>query len=217
MRPPLPERDIFAVGLTGHRPNRLAIGATEVARQLFHVLKALRRGAGNRRPVAISSLAEGADCLFAEAALGLGYRLDALLPFARDDYPTTFGDAAAVPGYRDLLARAGRIVELPGTLAASKEAYEAVGRAMVDASDIVVTVWDGAGAAGRGGTPEIVDYALAGGRSVIWLDAARPRPPRLLRRPTAQGPREIPLATLAGRARPLTRGAIARLAAAVRP
>jgi hypothetical protein len=206
------ERDTFTVGLTGHRPNRLAIGEAATSCCLTRVLAALGRGAGGRRKVAISSLAEGADRLFAAAALGLGYRLEALLPFRSGDYETTFGDAATTPDYRELLARAARVTELPGTLADSTAGYEAVGRAMVEAADILVTVWDGRGAAGRGGTPEIIDYALGLGRPVIWIDAARLRRPRLIRRPTAQGRRDIPLATLAARADTLTRSGIARLA-----
>lgn len=207
------ERRALTVGITGHRPNRMHIGEAAVARRLWLVLAALRSGAGGVKRVAISALAEGSDRLFAEAARDLGYELRALLPFPSADYETTFGDTATTPHYRDLLARAAHVTELPGTLADSKAGYEAVGHSTVAASDILVAVWDGKGAAGRGGTPEIIDHAVRAGTPVIWIDAARDRQPLLIAAPTAQGPRNVPLAKLAIRAKRTTRRRIASLAA----
>ncbi|HRD74860.1 MAG TPA: hypothetical protein PK264_02810 [Hyphomicrobiaceae bacterium] len=201
----------LTIGITGHRPNRLAIGEARTERRLTLVLAGLRKGA-LARPVALSALAEGADRLFAAAALALGYRLKVLLPFKSADYETTFSDTTTTPDYRALLARAAHVEELPGTLANTKAAYEAVGRATVAASDILVAVWDGRPAAARGGTPEIIEYALAAGTPVVWIDAARDQLPRKLASPTAGGRRHVPLANLARRAKPITMRALGRLA-----
>ena len=175
----------ITVGFTGHRPNRLHIGEARVAARLREVLAGLRDGAQARNAaeplIALSPLAEGSDRLFAEAALELGYGLRALLPFKSADYETTFSDATTTPVYRVLLARATQVNELPGSLSDTTAAYEAMGRAMVEASDILVAVWDGKPAAGRGGTPEIVEYAIERGRPVIWIDAATDRAPMRLR------------------------------------
>lgn len=208
----------FTVGVTGHRPNRLVIREERVRWRLAQVLAALRTGTRARvlSRVAISALAEGADRLFADAALELGYRLDALLPFASADYETTFGDATTTPDYRSLLARMTIVQALPNTLADSKAAYEAAGRTIVERCDVLVAVWDGKPAAGRGGTPEIIEHALACGKPTIWIDAARDRPPRLLRLPTAHGLRVVPLERLAGRARALTARRIVKLASKAR-
>ena len=169
----------ITVGFTGHRPNRLHIGETRVAVRVREVLTALRDGAlasaAIEPLVAISPLAEGSDRLFAQAALDLGYELRAMLPFKSADYETTFGDATTTSIYRTLLAQAARVQELPGSLNDTTAAYESMGHAMVEASDILVTVWDGKPAAGRGGTPEIIEYAIACGRPVIWIDAALDR------------------------------------------
>lgn len=217
LRPALPTPPgPLVVGVTGHRPNRLHVGVDTVARRLAVVLCELRRGArrgGRGRPWAVSSLAEGTDRLFAETAATLGYRLTALLPLARDAYETTFADQAATAHYRALLLRAAEVRELSGSLADTKSAYEAAGRALVDASDIVIAVWDGRPAAGRGGTPEIVGYASSGRKPVIWVDAQSDRPPRLLGSPCAHGGRPVTLDSLARRARPLTRRRLARMAA----
>lgn len=205
----------LTIGVTGHRPNRMHVGEAELGRRLRLVLAALRQGArraGRCRPHAISSIAEGADRLFADAALALGYRLLVLLPFASADYETTFSDQTSTPHFRALLGSAIDVVELPGSLGASKAAYEASGRAIVDRSDIIIAVWDGKPAAGRGGTPEIIEYAATRGKPVLWIDAARVRLPRLIAAPTARGRREFQLSALASRAKELTATRIAILA-----
>lgn len=201
----------LTVGVTGHRPNRLHVGEGEVGRQLRWVMAGLKSAAQDRQLVALSAVAEGADHLFAEAALDLGCRLDVLLPFLSADYETTFEDAASVPAYRALLVRADTVKELPGALSDTKSAYQAVGRAIVDASDIMVAVWDGKPAAGRGGTLEIVEHALACRKPVVWIDACRLGLPRLIERPWAYGLRKIPVETLAGRATSLSSHKLAAL------
>ncbi|MEO1205104.1 MAG: hypothetical protein AAFV45_02120 [Pseudomonadota bacterium] len=202
----------FTVAVTGHRPNRLTLGDDALRRKLQTVLRALRSGADGRAHVAVSALAEGADRMFAEAALTLGYTLHALLPFPRDAYETTFSDPSETPAYQALLARAQAIRELPFTLDDTKAAYEAVGQATVDTADILVAVWDGEPAAGRGGTPEIIGYARARGLPVIWVDARRLTLPRHITPPSCSGRNTIPLATAKSRAQPLTRRRIVKLA-----
>ncbi|MBL8564208.1 MAG: hypothetical protein JNM89_00655 [Hyphomicrobiaceae bacterium] len=188
------------IAVTGHRPNRLHIGTDETQRRVASVLAMLLAVSRAPRAIAISALAEGADRIFADCALARGMRLEVLLPFASEDYETTFSDAEATPHYRSLLARAQRITTLSGSLADSKAAFEAVGHATVETADILVAVWDGKPAAGRGGTPEIISYALARAKPVILIDAARSHLPRLVsgaRAPvlsrTAPGTNAVPL------------------------
>lgn len=207
------EAPTLTVAVTGHRPNRLTLGEAILRRRLETVLRALRSGARGRRRVAVSALAEGADRAFADVALDLGYELHALLPFAREDYETTFSDASASPAFRDLLARAADVRELPGSLADTKSAYEAVGHATVADADVLVAVWDGQGAAGRGGTPEIIAHAVSCATPVVWIDATRDRRPRHIAAPTAGGPRTVSLARYAARAKPITRRRLTRVAA----
>jgi hypothetical protein len=204
------------VAITGHRLNRIMIGEARISQRLTAMLRRLKQAARHSeryagRPVAISALAEGADRLFATAALDLRYPLQVLLPFPSADYETTFGESATTPHYRTLLAQAAAVQTLPGRLTDSKTAYEAVGRLTVNQSDILIAVWDGRPAAGRGGTPDIIQYALDLGRPVLWIDAARDRPPRLLRAPTASGRRSISLDQLATRARVIAPRQLKRL------
>ena len=202
------------IGITGHRPNRMHIGRAEIARQLHIVLAAIRSGSGRHTErVAVSALAEGSDRIFADAALELNYRLDVVLPFNSADYETTFSDKQETPHYRELLAKAHMVTELDGSLNDSTAAYEEVGRAMVNTVDLIICVWDGKAAAGRGGTPEIVEYAISLGKNVIWINAATKRTPRLIAPASGYVSTETPMMTLARRARKLTRQRIARLAA----
>lgn len=173
------------ISTTGHRPNRLHIAEELIALRLREALGQISAAVALQRPgepmIALSPLAEGADRLFAAAALDLGFRLEAMLPFRSADYERTFSDPARLAEYRALLARADRVIELPGNLSDSDAAYEAMGRESVRLGDIVVAVWDGEPAAGRGGTPDIVAVALGQGRPVVWIDSARDVAPVELR------------------------------------
>ncbi|MDX2201246.1 MAG: hypothetical protein NW223_00710 [Hyphomicrobiaceae bacterium] len=169
------------IGFTGHRPNRLLVPSDRLAARIGEAVDGLLAltGEASRAPgcaVAIALLAEGSDRIFAQVALARGLRLHALLPFPTNDYEKTFQDASTTPEYRRLLTLAAEREELPGSLADTKAAYEAVGRAMVEACDVLMAVWDGKPAAGRGGTPDVIAYALQKGRSVVWIDAAQDRP-----------------------------------------
>jgi hypothetical protein len=172
------------VGFTGHRPNRMPIGPERVLARLEEALGSIARAERARDAAAtltaLSALAEGSDRLFARAALRLGYRLEAVLPFPSAEYERTFADAAASEGFRGLLKAAARITELPGSLGDTKAAYEAAGHRIVESCDVLVAVWDGKPAAGRGGTPVIIEYALSRVRQVILVDAAVDRPPTRL-------------------------------------
>lgn len=205
----------LTVGITGHRPNRLAIGASQTARRLRFVLSALSSGIPpDVQRIAVSALAEGADRIFATKALAGDFKVHALLPFSVDDYITTFGDPSATTEFHELHVAAAEVRTLDGTLSDSAAAYEAVGVATVATSDLIIAVWDGAAAAGRGGTPEVVAHAVNLKMPVIWINAAEDQPPKLLLRSGETGSRTLPFATLARHAPPLSRARIAALARA---
>lgn len=172
---------VLTIGFTGHRPNRLRVSAEVIERRIGEVLLLV---AGRRpgRHIAISALAEGSDRMFARVGLAQGFALHALFPFKTADFATTFGDAAAVPEFDALRARASKIEELPGRLDEDGVAYERCGRLMVDRSLLLLAVWDGKPSAGRGGTPEIIEYARDKGVPVVWLNAVEDWPARVLSR-----------------------------------
>jgi hypothetical protein len=153
------------VGVTGHRDlsePTCALVAAALASQLerFAAIDG------------ISSLAEGADQLFAEQVLRAGGALTAVVPSAHysRSFETTDGSAA----YRRLRALAREVIELPFS-SPSEDAYWAAGQRVVALAEVLLAVWDGTPSRGVGGTADVV--ALAGERgiptTIVWPPGAR--------------------------------------------
>jgi hypothetical protein len=149
------------VGVTGHRhlENPEAWAWIEAA-----MVKAL----DDLEPplVAISSLAIGADQLMADLVLRRGGKLQAIIPFP--GYESTFAPEE-VWAYQRLLAQADA-VEYLETGGMEEDKYLAAGKRLVDLAEVIFTVWDGKPAKGKGGTADIVFYALQRGVRLIHLN-----------------------------------------------
>ncbi|RZJ06340.1 MAG: hypothetical protein EON89_00615 [Brevundimonas sp.] len=131
----------------------------------------------------ISALAEGADSIVADEALTHGWTLDAVLPFAREDYAADFVDGSARDAHIARLARAEAMLELPGDRTVeggAAVAYERAGRVLLAQSDLLIAIWDGGPVRGRGGSAQIVAEAVLAGIPVIWIDPAGVRTSQLL-------------------------------------
>jgi hypothetical protein len=125
----------------------------------------------------ISSLAEGADRIAARAGLEAGFALDVVLPCPTPIYAATFVDDASREEFTSLSARARATLILPlaGDSAAPlaerlPATFEAAGLTTLAQSDILVAVWDGKPAEGRGGTGQIVEEAARHGAPIVVVD-----------------------------------------------
>jgi hypothetical protein len=118
-----------------------------------------------------SSLAEGADRIAASLAVERGHVLRVVLPLRVEDYETDFPDS--VEEFRSLLGAAAAVV-IAAPERTREDAYRAAGIEIIEASDVLIAVWDGLPARGRGGTAEIVHEARARGLPLIWIDAGDP-------------------------------------------
>ncbi|MEU5158188.1 hypothetical protein AB0G74_01035 [Streptomyces sp. NPDC020875] len=150
------------IGITGHR-----IIPPEGYPDIRAAIRAvLGRHEGSLE--AFSSLAIGADQLFADIALECGATLTAVIP--SDDYEDAFAPGELV-SYRDYRRRASREVRL-GFRHSTDEAYYAAGAYIADNCDRLLAVWDGGPSRGLGGTADIVHYARDLGKpvTVIWRD-----------------------------------------------
>jgi hypothetical protein len=136
----------------------------------------------------VSALADGADTFAANAALELGYALDAPLPFILEDYENDFGRAAVdehtpapIDSLHELVGKARAVLQLPGQRGdlQEKRAYEAAGLTVLSQADIVLAVWDGGLTHGRGGTAEMVAEAARAGLPIILVDANGKKPVEL--------------------------------------
>jgi hypothetical protein len=163
----------LAIGAVGHRPNLLPANtrAGVAARQAaaLGVIEKIGLDTGAKRFVLISALAEGADRYAAEAALARHWALEAPLPFSVKRYEEDFDEKASVKQFRALKKKARKVHPTPENDDNERAAYGAVGRAVADASDVVLCVWNGEAAKGPGGTAHVVALALAQGKPVVWL------------------------------------------------
>jgi hypothetical protein len=94
--------------------------------------------------------------------------LEAALPLPPAEYLRDFEDEASRRQFEQLLKRASRTWIAPATVS-REEAYEKAGCYMVDRSDVVVALWDGESARGRGGTAAIVAYARDRDVPLVWV------------------------------------------------
>jgi hypothetical protein len=156
--------------------------------------------------VVVSPLAKGADRLVAKAVLAMTAngpaaqatqppRLEVILPLPVDEYRHDFDTDDDLREFNELFTpvfHANAVTTLnPNFIAQShtdssearKAAYESVGRAVVDGCEILIAMWNGKLAQGRGGTADIVRYAVDAGRLVLWIDSENPTADvRVLRR-----------------------------------
>jgi hypothetical protein len=151
---------MMRIGITGHQ--RL-----EDPKAWVWVERVMRDELTKLAPplVGVSSLAVGADQLLARLVLEKGGTLHAVLPFAEIERSFSPED---VPAYRELLRRA--TVEVLDTHGTDEDAYLAAGQRVVELSDIVLAVWNSRPAKGKGGTADVVAYAIRRGVPLIHID-----------------------------------------------
>ncbi|MGB9367722.1 MAG: hypothetical protein WCE79_17090 [Xanthobacteraceae bacterium] len=157
------------VGVTGHQ-RRPGIDWTWVKGQIISEL--------SRLPPPIegySSLAEGADQVFAEAVLESGGNLTAIIP--KPHYEEQFAPAARRQ-YLSLLQRAH--AEELDPQHTDEESFFNAGKYIADHTSLLLAIWDGKRSAGPGGTADVVQYALARGANVVHIDPLKKTVRRLL-------------------------------------
>jgi len=188
----------FRVGIVGHRPDRLSHADTT---QLGHIIRLIletvqkeviafsREQAPLFSPAppifrAVSPLAEGADRLFAEQALDLGWELCSVMPFLQGEYEKDFHpgkslEPDSLTRFHSILDSAGKAkrltcFQLEGNRDKDGAAYGAAGRVVLNQSDLLLIIWDGERQNKRGGTEETFDEARQRGVPLLWIDAQAP-------------------------------------------
>lgn len=151
----------YFIGVSGHR-KLFGSQVDFILKELDNLF--LREKERHQELRAISALAEGADSLFAQAALKFNVPLCVVIPFS--NYKDDFTNPESLKIYEHLLAKADEKKLMPYSVR-SNEAYFAAGKWIVDHCDLLVAVWNGKPAAGKGGTGDIVEYAIQIGRP-IW-------------------------------------------------
>jgi hypothetical protein len=201
--PPKPQM-VVRVGITGHRPKDLSkVDLNTLGGTIRHVLSTIRKeagdilaennsfyAAGGPKLRLISALAEGSDRIVAGIAGQLGYEIESPIPFAKDIYEGTFTDTESqersIIEFESLLAQSTRILILDGTKEAPEKAYEAVGRAMLRHSDVLISIWNGQPPE-PGGTGQITAEAIQHNVPTIWISTDSPEKAYLLNEITEDG------------------------------
>lgn len=168
------------VGITGHRASLLTANLLEALEPIVEeVFRTLRDAASTIEsdpdfPDSVelrlhTPLASGADQLAAKSAHAVGYQVSALLPFRPEEYRNDFEEGPELDEFEGALDAAHDIVALPGVRSDPIEAYVHVGKALIDAADIMVAIWDGGEGNGPGGTAHVVELALESSVPVIHI------------------------------------------------
>lgn len=149
------------IGVTGHQ--NIPPQALEYVRRETSKLLA----AAGPELVGISSLAAGGDQIFASLVLQRGGRLEVVLPCKQ--YDKTFPSLKDLRSCEALLERASN-VETMDFEEPSEDAYLATGYRVVDLSGLLIALWDGEPAKGKGGTADVVEYARSRATrvEVVW-------------------------------------------------
>jgi hypothetical protein len=191
-------RLVLRVGVAGHIPGKqrifdeaaisggvsafLAALAEELSR--FH---ASRQKMFRPDPPLVrvaSGLAEGADQIVSGVAarMGNGFELAAVLPFPAESCALLMPGEEGRRRFGDLIARCGPVLECtdatpptgdrPEHEQARREAYLIQSETLIEHSDLLLAVWDGAAGKGPGGTANTVRRARDLGLPVFSIDPA---------------------------------------------
>ena len=176
--PYIAPRLTLRVGVTGHRPNKLGgVDTSMLQQRACSILDSLALttrsiqaendaadsealyAAGTPELRLATAIAEGADRIVAEAAVQEGFGLNLILPFPKAEYAKDF-EGDALEEYRKFLAhesvRSCTELDSGNRPDHRDESYLEAGQLMLAHSDVLIAVWDGQSAAGRGGTAEIL-------------------------------------------------------------
>lgn len=146
------------IGVSGHR-HRAGANWDWVRTQIEGVVASMQNAEG------LTSLAPGADQIFAEVVVEHGRALTAVLPTCGGRIELEEDDKRE---FDRLLLYAAEVVKVQG--ATRDEAFLEAGKRVADLADRMVFVWDGEPARGLGGTADIVAYAASQKKYGVILD-----------------------------------------------
>jgi len=176
---------LAAIGVTGHR---FLADQEMITSGVDAALRRIEQAFPHGPLTVISPLAEGADRLMAHRILARpGAQLIVPLPLPQSDYMADFGSTTSREEFSHLLARADEVIVLP-PVSNRDQAYAAVGRYVLDHSDVLIAIWDGKPAQGVAGTSEIVALARGRGLPLAWIHAGNRLPGTDI--PTSLGPEQ---------------------------
>jgi hypothetical protein len=165
---------VINIGVSGHRflaeIDKLQAGIDQALAWIERILP------GQEWSV-ISSLAEGADRLVVHQVYKAkpAVKLIVALPLPIEEYRQDFSSEESTREFLQLFHQASTIIQ-PATSASREDGYLAAGQYILDHSAVLIALWDGQSAQGKGGTGEVVSLALKQGLPVAWVHCANAKP-----------------------------------------
>jgi hypothetical protein len=167
----------ITISITGHRV--LSAAQQEhlrpvLSRAIENVIYTLSQE-GEAQLVALSPLAEGADTLFAEAAMACGLPLRVILPFEREYYMRDFSGEDANAHFDNIydhvpLAEDTVLGKYGGDQDDINQLYLNIGMKVVDECDYLVAIWNEKPGNGKGGTADVVAYAKEQKKNILLIN-----------------------------------------------
>ncbi len=152
------------VGFSGHRQLPDTPGAERAVNQALESLRQETKGEW----VALSSVATGGDLLFVAQARALGLSWHAILPLPKAEFASDFSPAEWATVEATLKqSEHVRVITENGS---REDAYLDCGMETVNGADVLLAIWDGQPARGKGGTADVVEYARSLSRPIIIID-----------------------------------------------
>ncbi len=151
------------IGITGHQQ----LPTEESWKWVRSQIDELFRSYSREDPEAYSSLAAGADQTFAAVAIESGRPLHVIIPCT--EYEKAFKSKDALERFRAMRDQAVT-VRTGAFNGPSEEAFLQAGKDIVEGVDLLVTVWDGQPARGKGGTEDIVEFAQQKGLPILHIN-----------------------------------------------
>ncbi len=154
--------EIIRIGISGKR--NIKHNEKDIVRKCIETqIKAILKDHHTTEFVGYSSLAIGADTIFADVVVNIfKMPLHVVLPFPIEEYQKDFAAEEDILNLNYFLANNEEIVfvsdTVPTTTDERNQKYFDAGKFIVDKCDNVVFVWDKLKPEGKGGTAEIIGY-----------------------------------------------------------
>ena len=179
----MPFRLVWSIGAAGKRHLADEAAARTALRAMISELKK-QAAMADAELVAVSSIAFGADLIFAEECLHAGLPWKVILPFDREEFRKDEFTDELWGRVERCLAQAFEVVVLPADVAdirllppehpdagknrnARNRAYLDCGHCVVEEADVMLFLYDGK-SAGLGGTKDAFDYATETLKKPAW-------------------------------------------------
>lgn len=148
------------IGITGHQELANPLAWQWVTTQIQQQIEAAEPPLHG-----YTSLAKGADQIFADLVIAAGGRLHVVIPF--ENYARTLNGQYLTHYYKLLKNASSETLHRGGS---DEDAFFAAGRRVVDLAQRVLAVWDGKPARGKGGTADVVAYSQSKHIPVVHIN-----------------------------------------------